>query len=647
MLNSIFALTVTVAGAFGLYALAGVNSRLAPLVSLAALIDIAVAFAMVGMLKQGVVAACVFAAGLCTVAVIKNKNNLENKLKGFCSPGVMLFVAASVAMLLVLNVTQPVMHRWDEFSFWGISQKLVKNHDALYTYYSSSMLGQSIPPALAVLSYFFQRFAPQFTEWVCYYAYDVLLFACFAAFTAAFDREKAHNAVMVFILAFVSPYLFRVLAPGGKISDLYISVYADVPMAMVMAAAVAVYFFTREDDSRSVLSVLPVLVFLTLIKDMGLALSCIAAFVIFFDLVIGRKQYVFLKLKGFAGKCAAAVAMLAVTGGSYVLWSVHISNVLAINRSDFGGESGMGMVQMLITGVRALIFGTTDEKFLTVRSSIFRAFFDTKVSMLGSGLNVVIAITSVFALAFLLCDKNGRKRTAMMYLTSWTGFIGYYVFHLFLYAYVFGSEAYTLASYDRYMYTFYIGWLMLAVCCLSLAVRDGFSLVATGGMLALVLGCLCLCNIYIDSGNTFLAVNETTFSKKQLIDAKSRFISDVVGEDDVIYLFSADNNGEHWFMYSYNFIDNYFPPEVYIETWGMSPEEEKATRMTQLTKYMKNHNVTHILVDHSNEELSKNYGDVFGGMMYLIGHDTVAYYKVHYTDTAFWCELVKEGSIYG
>ena len=402
MLSSIFALAVILAGAFGIYALVGINSRLAPLVSLTVLIDIALAFAMAGMLKRGVVAACIFALALCAAAVIKNRENLKEKLTAFLSPGLVLFVAVSVAMLAVLYTTQPVMHRWDEFSFWGISQKLVKNHDALYTFYSSSMLGQSIPPALAVLTYFFQMLSPVFIEWVCYYAYDVLLLACFAAFTAAFEKNKAHNAIMVFILAFISPYMFRVLSPGGKISDLYISVYADVPLAMVFAGAVAVYFFTRESDSRSIIPVLPVLVFLTLIKDMGLALSCIALFIIFFDLVIGRKEFVFLKMKGFVAKCSAALSMLAVTGCAYVLWSVHLADVLSINRSDFGGESGMGMVQMLVTGVQALIFGTTDEKFLTVRSSIFRAFFDTKVSMFGCGLNVVIIITAIFALAFIL-----------------------------------------------------------------------------------------------------------------------------------------------------------------------------------------------------------------------------------------------------
>jgi len=339
--------------------------------------------------------------------------------------------------------------------------------------------------------------------------------------------------------------------------------------------------------------------------------------------------------------------MLAVTGISYVGWSIHLSRVLSLNRSEFGGESGMGMVEMLVTGVKALIFGTTDEKFLTVRSSIINAFFDKKISMFGSGLNVVIIITGVFAMAFLLSDKNGRKRTLMLYLTSWTGFAGYYIFHMFLYAYVFGSEAYTLASYDRYMYIYYIGWLMLAVCCLALAVRDGISIAATAVAFALLAACLLICNVYIDSDNTFLAVNDTSFSKKRLIDAKSRFISDVVGEDDVVYLFSADNNGQHWFMYSYNFIDNYFPPEVYIETWGLSPEEEQTVRMEQLAEYMKKHGVTHILLDQTNEELTKNYAQAFNSYMYMVGLDTVAYYKVNYTDTSFWCGLVKEGSIYG
>ena len=61
-------------------------------------------------------------------------------------------------------------------------------------------------------------------------------------------------------------------------------------MAMVFAAAMAVYFFTEDNDGRSIVPVLPVLVFLTLIKDMGLALSCIVLFMAYLRNLCLRPQ---------------------------------------------------------------------------------------------------------------------------------------------------------------------------------------------------------------------------------------------------------------------------------------------------------------------------------------------------------------------
>ena len=54
------------------------------------------------------------------------------------------------------------------------------------------------------LAYFFQRFVPQFTEWICFFGYDVMFFACFSALTAAFDRKSWNSAFIVYLFGFLS-----------------------------------------------------------------------------------------------------------------------------------------------------------------------------------------------------------------------------------------------------------------------------------------------------------------------------------------------------------------------------------------------------------------------------------------------------------
>ena len=164
MLNTVVSFAVVVLFAFGLYTAFNIKAALTPLVSVAVLINVVSLAGMFDLLKPGVfmaygLAVCVFGLG-----IYKNKDSLKQKLTGFLQPGVILFLIASVAMLAFLAARQPLMTEWDEFSFWGISKHLVQIHDQLYTYYKSSMIGNSTPPTLAMLSYFFQWANAEFTD---------------------------------------------------------------------------------------------------------------------------------------------------------------------------------------------------------------------------------------------------------------------------------------------------------------------------------------------------------------------------------------------------------------------------------------------------------------------------------------------------
>ncbi|MBQ7902905.1 MAG: hypothetical protein IJ362_04170 [Oscillospiraceae bacterium] len=645
MVNAFVAFALVLMFAFALYALADIRPSLTPLVSVATLVNITLLMALFNMLRAGAITAYLLAAAAFAFAVYKNKDSITEKLTAFLTPGVALFAAGCVAMLVYLSQAQPMMHEWDEFSFWGISQLLVKNHNRLYTYYKSSMLGQSIPPALPVLSYFFQWANPAFTEWLGYFAYDVLFFAAFAAFTAPFEKKNWNSAVLVYLIAFFTPFFFAVSEFAPYLKPVYISAYADIPLALVTAGTVAVYFFSEKDDSRRIIPVLSLLMFLTFSKDMGLALSCIALFVIFFDLLVGKEQFTFLKIKGFMGKCAAAFAMLAVTGGSFVGWSIHLGRVLAVDRADYGGEAGMGMVEILLTGVKEFLVGPKSEKFLIIQDSFFTAFSGKKVSMAGSGRNVFIIIVAIFLLAVVFGDKKGRKRSATMFVTSTIGFVGYYLFHLLLYVYVLSGEAYDLVSYERYMYVYYIPWLAMAVMALSLAARDGFVPLAKGALLGITACMLLLFNFYILPENIFTGVNSDSFALRRSIAAKADFIRDSIGEEDVIYLYSGQDDGHRWFTYTFELADNRIIPNSGFTSAGETLRQTKTLQQQEMYDRFVKYGVTHVLIDWSSAEFIEYFDELFDVPMGHIGSVDVAYYRVNYTDSRLSFELVKGGSV--
>lgn len=640
MLNSFIALLAVLAFAFALSALFKIKPAFTPLVSLAVLVDLSVMFALVNMLKAGVAFSYGLAFGLFAFALYKNRDSLKEKVRRFFSPGVILFAVSCLAMLAFLAYKQPLMYEWDEFSFWGISQKLVKNRDALYTYYKSSMIGNSTPPTLAVLSYFFQRFNPAFTEWISYFGYDVMFFACYAAFTAPFEKKSWNSAFAVYLFGFLSPYIFEVYTKIIYLEPVYISSYADIPLGVVFAGAMALALFADSGKRRDILAVLPVLMSLTLIKDMGFALSCIVIFIFFFDAVAGKKEFSFVRLKGFWGKCRAAASMLAVTVAAFMSWAIHMAKVMEVNRFELGGRTNMGMAQMLITGVKELLIGPKSEKFVIIQEQMIDAFFHTKLSFLGSGAVIAAIVMTLFALSFVLSDKTGKKRTVAMALCSAVGFVGYYIFHLFLYVYIFKDNAYGLVSYNRYIYPYYIGWLCLAVFSLCLAVKNGRKAAAKTGLFIFVAVIFRMFTYFTRYDCLFIDANQLTYTTKISVKNKADAIREYVCEDDVIYCYSGGDNSERWFMYTFEFADNYLVEDLAVDVRGLDEEQTREKYRQSLYERFKQTGVTHVLIDNSSDFFVKTFGDLFDVPMDDVGLNSVAYYKVNYTRDFFNFTLV-------
>ena len=642
MLNILLAFGAVMAFAFALHTLFDIKSGITPLLALCAMILTGVIFAMADLLQAGVVISLLAAYGSLAFAVYKNRGGIRTKAVSFFSAPVILFCASSGLMLAFRAVRQPMMSSWDEFSFWGMARKLVKERDAIYTFYSSSMLGNSIPPAMPVLSYIFQRFTPQFCEWTCFFAYDVLLFACMAA-AARTAGDSWHRSVPVYITAFLTPFIFRFTARVSYIQNTYISAYSDMPMAFLFAGRVAVYLCERK-GLRGLLSVSMPLAVLVFVKDMGFALARVAVFVIFFDSLVCEQAPKGQFFKTAALKLAAAAAMFLVACAAFAGWSVHLSGVSGVDRTDFGGSSQMGMAQIIISGFRQLLIGPADEKFAAVRDMMFSAFFDRKTAMAGSGFIVVCVIAAVLFAAFVSADRNGKKRRAALLTTGAVGFAGYYIFHLFLYVYVFRNDAYNLASYERYMNIYYAGWFVMAVCMLA-ACRQKKRIAGGASLLAVCLAATALFVRYTDSGNLFVSCDENYASFRKNVMLKTDYIRPYISEEDVIYWYSSGDDGMRWFIYTYEFTDNYIAPDIYIDVYGLEQPEKMEKYQRELREYFIEKGVTHILIDNSSAEFAENLGGLFDVPMNDIGLDSLGYYKVNYTDDGFYFTLEKGGYI--
>lgn len=133
MLNCFITLAGVLCLAFAIHGLADAAPSATPVIALCLWICSGMIFGMAGLLLPGVIFTLAVSVFLFGYTLYKSKNKIKERLFGFFTPGVTAFVIACFAMAVVLQAKQPLFGQWDEFSFWGLSQKIVWQNKKLYT----------------------------------------------------------------------------------------------------------------------------------------------------------------------------------------------------------------------------------------------------------------------------------------------------------------------------------------------------------------------------------------------------------------------------------------------------------------------------------------------------------------------------------
>ncbi len=654
MLGALTSFIIILIFAFSLYKLFNLNQNFTPLISITSLVSISVLLSLFNLLFLGVILSYTISIISFIFAIKSSKGNLLNDLKEFFSTPVVLFCLFSLLMLFSLSYTQPLFYEWDEFSFWGISHKLVYLNDAIYTFYDSSMIGNTTPPSLAVLAYFFHFINPEFLEWVSFFSYNVFFFSAFCAFSSLFSKKNWYLGIASFIFSFFVPYFLTVQTRILSLSTMYITTYADLPLGICFAAALAIYFLSDDSLEKRIISLIPLTIFFTFIKDMGFAFSLIVAFIIFVDLVLNKNEKTFFFIKGILGKITAVSLIAISTLASFFGWAFHMGAVLSVNRFELGGDTNIGMVDMLILGVIEFFSPEKSQKFIDMQSEMQSAIFTRSIGMLGESIDFILFILAIFIVATILSKKENRLRYIMVYIASLIGYIGYYIFHLFLYVYIFKSNAYGLPSYPRYMYPYFIGWLMLALFLLFLVIKENekTSLLAKSFFILLTVFITSLSSYLLFPNNMFVGIHSSYYTDRDTINSKVAYLGDAVSKDDVIYVYNGRiDSGRAWFLYTFEYPENSIVQDlIYVDPSLYSQDEQeeyyKALKVAAI-EYLKENNVTHLLLEHTGI-LSEGYlKDSFLESTYYYGLSGVAYYEIEYIgeDDIFFHFIKGEESI--
>ncbi|MDY4166808.1 MAG: hypothetical protein SOY27_04875 [Fournierella sp.] len=575
-----FDLVLSFTALFGLCAFLTLKARLhSALAPLAALGITGIWFTLAGVADLLVAGGWVFylaAWGLGIFALVTKRSEARRLL----SPGAVVFWGLAVSFAVYFSVRQPMFHNFDEFSFWGPAAQMTSTTNHLYTICEYGTPWQATQNCgLLVLSYFVQFFGA-FAPFKVYLAYNLLLFACIAALVGVIGFKHYRLALPMAVIGWCTPWFFTVYARTVAVNDTYMSAYGDIPAGMLAGGAVAMWLALRSEKSAGPRwAVLPVLALMANIKDNTfpialIAAGCIAADAFLFDYKDRWKE-------GLARRFGFAVLCLAVPLAQYKVWSSYIAILVQKNAESGGsGVTSLSPFGAALQGTKMLLglsvpeeYAARQEQFFAAIRNMWAAFLSKErlVSMVGQGVLVTGLILGMFVIALVFAKGMRQRLRVLCWMgLSTLGFAAYSYVITISYGFIFKDfQAVVLDAYNRYMYTYYIAWFVIAAAVLAWVVQTGrWRLLGQAGALAFACLMLLRVNMMVLPQMSVLGFSDATFADQYLIMEKVDAVKAQIDEDDRIFFVSQGDDGLLWFTYSC-----YFQPNI-LDYSGWELDEE-------------------------------------------------------------------------
>uniref|UniRef100_UPI003AB5E1C0 hypothetical protein n=1 Tax=Candidatus Allofournierella merdipullorum TaxID=2838595 RepID=UPI003AB5E1C0 len=477
-LGELFGLLVMLAALFGMSAVltrrVGLNGAAAPLAALALTELVLLAAGLLGVLRPAgfVLAALGLLAGGAEAVLAKKKGETCPLAAALANPAAKLFWAVALALAVGLWLLRPDFLNFDEYSFWGTAAKLTSENNALYTVCETGLPWQMTElAALPLASYFFQMFGA-FAPWRAIFAADLLMLAAVAA--AAGCAKKARLACPLFLAGLAVPTLVTVAGHTALLNTAWLEFLGDLPAGMLFGGAVAFWLAAKGQGPAARWLTLPVLMLAANVKSNTFVLGLAAAGLVALDAILFERG----GAKRLAARLGFGAACLAAPSAQYLLWNNYIAGLVWQNAAAGGmGDTASASLPAVVVNGLKLLLGLPAESYFEARSDLFwqygsamtDAFFHRDVSVFGTGAAVVTLTLAVFLAAVLLApDKGARLRAALFAVGSFACFAGYWLMLWLSYAFLLkDSTPESLASYPRYLASYYPGWLLLALAVLG------------------------------------------------------------------------------------------------------------------------------------------------------------------------------------
>lgn len=565
--------------------------------------------------------------------------------RGAVTPGSVLFWGGALLLLLRLAFLQPSFLNFDEYSFWGAATQLTSTQGALYP---SCETGRpwvmTELPGIPLMGYFF-HLVGDFAPWKAIFAVDLLLLASLAAAVACCETKSPRLWGPVALAAILLPTALTIPGRTGLVNTTWLEILGDLPAGMLFGGAVAFWLAVRDSGRKARWLVLPVLFLAAGIKANTLPLALTAAGLIFLDGVCFPSDESPRGARALLGRAGFGLAGLAMPVAEYVLWSRYTLPFVLANAAGggMGDTANATLPEVVLNGCKMLLGGTGTDFFEARREDLFayvqvmaQAFTQRDVSIFGSGAAVCTVIGLVFVLALVIAPNlRQRVRVAVMAVGSTACFGGYWLMLLLSYAFLFKDSAPSLeglVSYARYMDSYYVGWLLLALAMLAHQAAKakpwrGY----VSGLLTAALLTVCTLTAW-QPQFTILGVSRHVYEADAARAAQAQEIRAQLSPEDRVFLIRQGDDGFYWFWYAQALMPSIVEYGAGGGTYGV-PEKDDGSSYYQsytpeeLDDLMRENGTNRILIVENDEIFTESYAQLFADGL-AAAQQGVALYEV-------------------
>lgn len=493
-------------------------------------------FGVLGSLNIGFIAILVI-NGLLFVfniySLVKKKINLNKKV---LTTGLILFIISY--LIIIWQSLGRLASAWDEFSHWALVVKNMYGLGNLGIGSDSTVMIKDYLSGTSLFQYFCVKLCGEFKESMLYVGMDLIIISLIIPIFNVFKKKNNFLSYILFFILFFIPTLFY--------PTLYASLYVDGILGLTFAYTLYSYFDNRKNklSTFDIINLMASFSMLVFIKDFGIVLLLISFVIILIDNMFIRNKF---SIKNVISQNYLIIITIIPALLIKIVWKITL-----ILYGVLGDGSGSNILQT----VKNLISLNLMDYQTEVITSFADATFNTTLTNTFIPITYIIAmiITMIIGYFVIRNAKKENKNTMKLLITlTILGGIAYAGLILLAYISVFSSyEALRLASFTRYMGTYALGAIYIAI---AIYIKIASSNDKKLGTFTMILLGIFIINFSFSTllNLTILAPSNSNISKdvRASYDEFREKTRKHIDKEDYLYFVSNNDNGIDYYIARY------------------------------------------------------------------------------------------------